>query len=85
MNRGVLKSTFNGLNKEVVLTNVSAIEALFLAVQSGAMDKSAAISEAEHILNEPIKKQLGGFAPDDVHTYFQKLYVAIRDYVPEQK
>ena len=82
MNKDILKTSFNGLNKTAVLMNIDAIEALFLAVQSGAMDKETAIAEAEHIVNEPIKKQIGGFAEEDVRAYFRRIRDAIRDYVP---
>ena len=68
MNKDILKTSFNGLNKTAVLMNIDAIEALFLAVQSGAMEKETAIAEAEHIVNEPIKKQIGGFAEEGVRT-----------------
>ena len=85
MDRGILRTAFSGLQKTAVLNNVDAIEALFLAVQAGAMDKTAALAEAEHIVNMPIKKQFGGFAEEDVRTYFQKMYDAIRDYQPERK
>ncbi len=85
MDRGILKTSFKGLNKETVLTNVDAIEALFLAVKSGAMDKHTAIAEAEHIVSEPIKKQIWGFAEEDVRSYLGRLRDAIRDYEPEDK
>lgn len=85
MEKDILKTTFKGLNKAAVLTNVEAIQALFLAVKSGAMDKETAIAEAEHIVNAPIKSQIGGFAEDGVRAYFTKLRDAIRDYTPEDK
>lgn len=85
MNKDILKTAFKGLNKATVLTNVDAIEALFLAVKSGATDKNTALAEAEHIVNEPIKSQIGGYAEEDVRAYFAKIRDAIRDYEPEEK
>ena len=85
MNKDILKTTLNGVSKQAALTNIDAIEALFLAVQSGAMDKNAALSEAEHITNAPLRKQMFGFAEEDVRAYLQKLYKAINDYEPENQ
>lgn len=85
MDKAILKTTFKGVNKEAALTNIDALEALFLAVQSGAMDKSTALSEAEYITGAPLKKQTFGFAEEDVRGYLQKLYHAIQEYEPESK
>ena len=83
MDKDILKTSFNGLNKQTVLMNIDAIQALFLAVQSGAMDKATAIAEADHIVDAPIKKQIGGFAEEEVRAYFRRIRDAIRDYTPE--
>ena len=85
MDKEILKTTFRGINKTDVLMSVDNLEAMFLAVQSGAMDKTTALAEADHILNTPIKKQIGGFAEEDVRAYLQKLYDAIAAYEPENQ
>ena len=85
MDKEILKTTFRGINKTDVLMSVDNLEAMFLAVQSGAMDKTTALAEADHILNTPIKKQIGGFAEEDVRAYLQKLYDAIAAYEPEHQ
>lgn len=85
MDKAILKTTFKGVNKQAALTNINSLEALFLAVQSGAMAKNDALSEAEHITNAPLKKQTFGFAEEDVRDYLQKLYKAIQEYEPENK
>ena len=74
----VLRTAFKGYHKMQVMVLIDGLNALIMAVESGAMPREEAVQEAQALLRKPIQKAFGGFRTDDVDVFFAGLLTKLK-------